>query len=173
MCGCHDRRQCHLAAINGVFFLNGVQCIFWHIICFEVWSHRTSQSTEKSVTSSPKITFYTISCQKSSVFRKVCFRNPATRWCCGITLYLECDERDSAPTKSPSLHYSSTLGSKMIHLDSTNHSLIPNMIVLKFISWAELDVIVNCNEWCPFVHCKCMTHYIMVWKQMYFLFALF
>lgn len=50
-----------------------------------------------------------------------------------------------APTMSPALHNSSTLGTKMIHLDSTNHSLIPNMIVLKFISWAELDVIVNCN----------------------------
>ena len=68
--------------------------------------------------------------------------------------------------------HSSTLASKMIHLDSTNHSLIPNMIVLKFISWAELDVIVNCNEWCPFVASKCMAHYIMVWKQMYFLFLL-
>lgn len=46
------------------------------------------------------------------------------------------------------------------------------MIVLKFINWAELDVIVNCNEWHPFVPSECMAHYIMVWKQMYFLFLL-
>lgn len=85
------------------------------------------------------------------------------------------DKRASLLPASPHLsttRHSSTLASKMIHLDSTNHSLIPNMIVLKFISWAELDVIVNCNEWCPFVPSKCMAHYIMVWKQMYFLFPL-
>lgn len=117
--------------------------------------------------------FQVLSCSSGTngVQEGVRFPNEATRWCYGIVRPQE--ERDSAATESPSLHNSSTLGSKMIHLDSTNHCLIPNMIVLKFISWAELDVIVNCNEWRPFVHCKCMTHYIMVWKQMHFLFALF
>lgn len=36
------------------------------------------------------------------------------------------------------------------------------MIVLKFISRPELDVIVNSNESCPFVQ----TYPVTVWKQM-------
>lgn len=43
------------------------------------------------------------------------------------------------------------------------------MIVLKFISRPELDVIVNCNEWCPFVQ----THSETGWKQLYSLLPLF
>lgn len=42
------------------------------------------------------------------------------------------------------------------------------MIVLKFISSLELDVIVNGNEWSPFIQ----THSERDWKQMHFLLPL-
>lgn len=102
---------------------------------------------------------------------KVCFHDDTTRWWWYYTAAEGRLTRASLLPACPHLsttRHSSILASKMIHLDSTNHLLILNMIVLKFISWAELDVIVNCNEWCSFAPSKCIAHYIMVWKQMYF-----
>ena len=55
----------------------------------------------------------------------------------------------------------------MIQLDPTNHLLIPNMIVLKFISGAKLNVIVNCNKLWPFGPTECKAHIIMVCEQIY------